>query len=184
MSNEPIEPIDPPTTLWAQPYLWEIACRHLMESSEIQCSIAFIAMEGCVRTQVQRDYEDHLKELETHLEIQHRGEMELLRWEVEKGFKILSVNLGCCHWWAKFWFFSSNFLAEYFFLSASSVAFSNGRHPLSRPHPFIGSFNGHCLSMHLQKWKLDALHLLVTSCVCPFLNIHAVIHSFKLCPPW
>jgi hypothetical protein len=57
-----------------------------------------MAMEGRVRTQVQRDYGDRLKELETHLHIQHRGEMELLRREVEKGFKILSVNLGCCRW--------------------------------------------------------------------------------------
>jgi hypothetical protein len=47
---------------------------------------------------VQRDYEDRLKELEKQLEIQYRGEMELLRREVEKGFKILSVNLGCCRW--------------------------------------------------------------------------------------
>jgi hypothetical protein len=82
----------------SHPYPWEITCRRLTESSEVQCRIAFIAMEGRVRMQVQRDYEHRLKKLETHLEIQHRGEMELLRREVEKGFKILSVNLGCCRW--------------------------------------------------------------------------------------
>ena len=72
--------------------------RHLTESSEVQYRIAFMSMEGRLRTQVQRDYGDRLKELETHLQIQHRGEMELLQREVEKGFKILSVNLGCCRW--------------------------------------------------------------------------------------
>jgi hypothetical protein len=178
MSNEPTETIDPPTTLWAQLYF---TCRHLTESSEVQCRIVFIAMEGRVRTQVQWDYEDRLKELETHLEIQHRGEMELLRQEVEKGFKILSVNLGCCRWWAEFWFSSSNFLDQHLFISffCCVLQWASPAQPSTSIHWVLQWALPVRSSMEAEPWcPTFAGHKPLVDCLLP---VFAVIRSFKSC---
>jgi hypothetical protein len=89
-------PADPPTVLYVCTF--HNTSVSLQLSSEVQCRMAFLAIEGRVYSRVRREYEDRFIQLQRYLELQQKEEMVELRKEVTEGFKLWSMNLTCCRW--------------------------------------------------------------------------------------
>lgn len=70
----------------------------IIHPREVQCRLAFLAIEGRVYSRVRHEYQERYTQLQNHLERQQKEEFEELRREVEEGFKFWAINLRCCSW--------------------------------------------------------------------------------------